>query len=472
MGSSAVWVFLPFEVIIAVACCLGNVLVIWAVWTCGALRQPTFCFIVSLAVADFLVGSVAIPIAVLVDIHMKIPFYGCLFMCCVIIMLEVASVALLLAIAVDRFLRVRIPLTYKSTVSKKRSWIVVTLCWFAAVLLSFIPMFGWHNPLDADSIQCSFLTVISTSYLVNFIFFSFFLPPLALMTCLYCYIFLTTRRQLRANIGLAAESRTYYQKEHRLAASLVLVFCLFAVCWLPVFLMFTVTLYSQNIEVPSVAIDIAVLLSHANSAVNPIVYAFKIPKIKEACMKLWRRVYHDGEQQQKFPALSQVSGALRVALLESGISKVCHLQRGVDWVSAEQLAEIGGFRSVRLALQMLNRLKSDLSFPVWDYLDMSPVDQCQSEEPVFPELVTDLRDPEMQNWQEGQGMLLSLGTLTLGLFSTLTKRILYLACTKALNFHSLRDVRQSKWTEVVQAGSSPKGSWRSLYKRPIEKRLG
>ncbi|XP_017543414.2 adenosine receptor A1-like [Pygocentrus nattereri] len=297
MGSSAVWVFLPLEMIIAVACCLGNVLVIWAVWTCGALRQPTFCFIVSLAVADFLVGSVAIPIAVLVDIGMNIPFYGCLFMCCVIIMLQVASVVLLLAIAVDRFLRVRIPLTYKSTVSKKRLWIVVALCWVSAALLSFIPMFGWHGSLGADRIQCSFLTVISTSYVVNFIFFSLYLPPLALMTGLYCYIFLTTRRQLRANIGVAAESRTYYQKEHRLAASLVLVLVLFVVCWLPVFLMFTVTLYSPNIEVPYVAIDIGVLLSHAHSAVNPIVYAFRIPKIKEACRNLWRRVYHDREQQ-------------------------------------------------------------------------------------------------------------------------------------------------------------------------------
>ncbi|XP_036425577.1 adenosine receptor A1-like [Colossoma macropomum] len=298
MGSSAVWVFLPLEVIIAVACCLGNVLVIWAVWTCGALSQPTFCFIVSLAVADFLVGSVAIPIAALVDIRMNTSFYGCLFMCCIIIMLQVASVVLLLAIAVDRFLRVHIPLRYKSTVSKKRLWIVVTLCWVTAALLSFIPMFGWHNTLGADSIQCSFLTVISISYVVNFIFFSFFLPPLAVMTGLYCYIFLTTRRLLRANIGVAAESRTYYQKEHRLAVSLFLVLGLFVVCWLPVFLTVTVKLYGHNIEVPSVAIDIGVLLSHANSAVNPIVYAFRIPKIKKACRKLWRRVSHDREQQQ------------------------------------------------------------------------------------------------------------------------------------------------------------------------------
>ncbi|XP_017563864.1 adenosine receptor A1-like [Pygocentrus nattereri] len=298
MGSSALWVFLPLETIIGVTCCLGNALVIWAVWTCGALRQPTFCFIVSLAVADFLVGSVVIPVSVLVDIGINTSFHGCLFMCGIIIMLEVASVALLLAIAVDRFLRVRIPLTYRSTVSKKRLWIVVALCWVTAALLSFIPMFGWHRSLGADSTECRFFNVISYSYLVYFIFFSLYLPPLAIMTGLYCYIFLTTRRQLRANIGVGAKSSTYYQKEHRLAASLVLVLVLFVVCWLPLFLMVTVRSYGHNIEVPSVAIELGVLLTHAHSAVNPIVYAFKIPKIKEACMKLWRRCSHNSEQQQ------------------------------------------------------------------------------------------------------------------------------------------------------------------------------
>ena len=103
--------YTSLEVLIAVACCLGNLLVIWAVWTCGAMRrQPTFCFIVSLAVADFLVGAVAVPVAVLVDSLVRIPFYGCVALCSVVIILTQASVHSLLAIALDRFLRVYIPL--------------------------------------------------------------------------------------------------------------------------------------------------------------------------------------------------------------------------------------------------------------------------------------------------------------------------------------------------------------------------
>lgn len=102
-------IYISLEVLIAVGCCLGNVLVIWAVWRSGALNQTTFCLIVSLAMADFMVGAVAIPLAVVVDVHVKIPFHACLFISCVLIVPLQASVLTLLAIAVDRCLRVCIP---------------------------------------------------------------------------------------------------------------------------------------------------------------------------------------------------------------------------------------------------------------------------------------------------------------------------------------------------------------------------
>ncbi|XP_022530833.2 adenosine receptor A1-like [Astyanax mexicanus] len=312
MSENAMWIFLPLEVVVAVVCCLGNALVIWAVRAGGSLRKPTFCFITALAVADFLVGSVAIPLGVLVDVGMKISFYGCLFMCCNVLMIEMASVTLLLAIAVDRFLRVHIPLTYKTTVIVKRSWIVVTLCWFMAALISFVPMFGWNNSDNLDnldstvhsnstSFKCGFFAVVSTSYLVKLCFLSCFLPVLAIVTGLYCYIFLTTRRQLRAQIGVRKESGTNYLKEQRLAASLALVYVLFAVGWIPVLLMQTVKHYYGVETVPSSVMHVGVLLSHANSAVNPVVYSFRIPMINKAFRKLWVRLFHCRAQQDNDP---------------------------------------------------------------------------------------------------------------------------------------------------------------------------
>ncbi|TDH17355.1 hypothetical protein EPR50_G00007730 [Perca flavescens] len=103
-------IYTLFEVLIAVSCCLGNMLVILALWTSKSIQQPTFYLVVSLAVADFMVGCVAIPLAVVVDGRVKTSFYGCLFISCVIILLTQVSVLSLAAIAVDRFLRVYVPL--------------------------------------------------------------------------------------------------------------------------------------------------------------------------------------------------------------------------------------------------------------------------------------------------------------------------------------------------------------------------
>lgn len=109
MNTEAI-IYTLLEVVIAVCCCLGNMMVVLALWVSKSIKQPTFCLIVSLAVADFMVGCVAIPLAVVVDGHMQTSFYSCLFQSCVVITLTLVSILCLMAIAVDRFLRVYIPL--------------------------------------------------------------------------------------------------------------------------------------------------------------------------------------------------------------------------------------------------------------------------------------------------------------------------------------------------------------------------
>ncbi|KAM9410234.1 adenosine receptor A1-like isoform 2-T2 [Pholidichthys leucotaenia] len=232
------------EVIIAISCCLGNMLVILALWTSKGIKQPTFSLIVSLAVADFLVGCVAIPSAVVVDGKLRTSFHACLFISCVVILLTFVSVLCLAAIAVDRFLRVYIPLRYKRTVTQKHSCLMVATCWLVAVPLSFTPMFGWYNhenlPASVNSTMCCrFIDVIPFSYLVYFNFFLCTLIPLLVMVVLYSFVFCTIRGNLRKKPGNNAQnaSQHYLRKEKQLAGSLSLVLALFALSWLPLHIM-------------------------------------------------------------------------------------------------------------------------------------------------------------------------------------------------------------------------------------------
>ncbi|XP_030586108.1 adenosine receptor A3-like [Archocentrus centrarchus] len=284
------------EVLIALSCCLGNMLVILALWTTKIIQQPTFCLIGSLALADFLVGCVAIPLAVVVDGRVKTSFNTCLFISCVVILFTLVSVLSLLAIALDRFLRVYIPLRYKRIVTQGHSCFVVAACWLIAIPLSFTPMLGWYNHETLSNsvnstIICRFIAVIPMSYLVYFSFFLLNLTPLLVMTALYSYVFGTIRGNLREKPGSGAQkqSQKYLRKEQKLAGSLALVLALFALSWLPLHIMNCIVYFDEKTDIPVIVLYAGILLSHANSAVNPVVYAFKIQKIKRAFLKIRRQ---------------------------------------------------------------------------------------------------------------------------------------------------------------------------------------
>ncbi|KAL2091060.1 hypothetical protein ACEWY4_013323 [Coilia grayii] len=292
-------IYTTVGVLIAVPCCLGNLLVIWAVCTCGVLKQqPIFCFIVSLAVADFLVGAVSVPLRVLADSRMQMPFYGCLSFCCWVLYLPLLSVFSQLSLACDRFLRVFIPLRYKTTVTPRRCWWVVAACWIMAALVSFIPLMGWNNRANiphSNWSDCQFLNVMSMSYLVHLYFYTCFVIPMLVMLVLYCGIFALIHRQLRSpTIGV---SQSYFQKERKLTMSLVMVLVLFAVSWLPIHIMDMVNYYRGVYTVPLGAIYAGILLFQASSAVNPVIYALKIQHIRAACRSILSRVFVCKEEE-------------------------------------------------------------------------------------------------------------------------------------------------------------------------------
>lgn len=67
---------------------------------------------------------------------------------------------------------------------------------------------------------------------------------------------------------------------------------------------------------------------------------------------------------------------------------------------------------------------------------------------------------------------MSFTTPQLGKFETVVKKAIYNACVKVSHCRSLEGMKASRWTDYFGPGSSPKGSWLSLYKPPVNKRTG
>nr|8CU6_A Chain A, Adenosine receptor A2a,Soluble cytochrome b562 [synthetic construct] len=205
MGSS---VYITVELAIAVLAILGNVLVCWAVWLNSNLQNVTNYFVVSLAAADILVGVLAIPFAITISTGFCAACHGCLFIACFVLVLAQSSIFSLLAIAIDRYIAIAIPLRYNGLVTGTRAAGIIAICWVLSFAIGLTPMLGWNNcgqPKEGKAhsqgcgegqVACLFEDVVPMNYMVYFNFFACVLVPLLLMLGVYLRIFAAARRQL------------------------------------------------------------------------------------------------------------------------------------------------------------------------------------------------------------------------------------------------------------------------------------
>ncbi|XP_071316800.1 adenosine receptor A2b [Trachinotus anak] len=314
--------YIGIEVVIAVLSISGNILVCWAVAINTTLKNATNYFLVSLAVADILVGCLAIPFAITISIGIHLDFYGCLFLACFVLVLTQSSIFSLLAIAIDRYLAVKIPLRYNELMTGKTAREIIAILWILSFVIGLIPFFGWNlksgcrtnssgvdnttntglvqelsgkgDLLHSCKLQCYFESVVDMHYMVYFNFFVCVLLPLLIMLGIYLKIFTVARKQLRQiELKCVGNGDSHHhgllQKEIRAAKSLSIIVGLFAVCWLPVHILNCLTLFYEELKKPEIVMYVAIILSHANSAVNPIIYAYRIQDFRNTFRKILAR---------------------------------------------------------------------------------------------------------------------------------------------------------------------------------------
>ncbi|XP_073471844.1 adenosine receptor A3 [Aquarana catesbeiana] len=283
--------YITVETMIGISAILGNILVIWAVKLNSNLQNTTFFFIVSLAFADLAVGVLVMPLAIIVSLGMKLPFYSCLFMCCLMIILTNASILSLLAVSIDRYLRIKIPTRYKIVITPRRIYLSIWFVWILSFLVGLVPMFGWNKKPESNYLECKFLDVMKMEYMVYFNIFGWVFLPMLVILALYIEVFYLIRKHIRKNISNTGRRGIFYGKEYKTAKSLALVFLLFAISWLPLSICNCYIYYAKVTQYSSAFkwfISVAILLSHANSAMNPIIYAFKIKKFKDSYSQIIR----------------------------------------------------------------------------------------------------------------------------------------------------------------------------------------
>lgn len=162
------------------------------------------------------------------------------------------------------------------------------------------------------------------------------------------------------------------------------------------------------------------------------------------------------------------SASLRSSLREAGCTKLGHLMK-MTATSMDTLRARSNITSIRLINRVVEEVCTALPPSLRTYAETHALhDQWTEEgEYSFPSL---LITPAVGEWQEGEGKLLSFTTPHLNTFKDAGKKAIYHLCVKVRSIKSLVGLRESRWTEFLGTDVSPKGSWRSLYKLPIEKR--
>uniref|UniRef100_A0A2C9K1H0 G-protein coupled receptors family 1 profile domain-containing protein n=1 Tax=Biomphalaria glabrata TaxID=6526 RepID=A0A2C9K1H0_BIOGL len=281
-------VYITAEVVVGVMSVIGNSIVIAAIWKNRRLHTITNVFVGNLAMADIVVGLLAAPCAALAYKGLPKNFYGCVFINSVILIVTNISILMLLGVALERFLAIKEPFLYQRTLTVRRAIYINSCIWVIGFLLGMVPMYGWNKGAK-DLEVCLFTNVITYEYMVYFQFFGLVLLPLFLMMCIYIYILIIVRRHMKQTNALRnmfqqeRRAQEGFSKDVKAAKMLALVILFFGIFWLPVNILNSLSLFCDVACSPPYEVLLAaIVMSHANSCINPFLYAASNSRIKRA----------------------------------------------------------------------------------------------------------------------------------------------------------------------------------------------
>ena len=287
-GKPRVWtttdfVYMAAESVVGLLTVVSNALVLAALLRYRYLRTVTNCYIGSLAVADVLVGLLVPPLVVVAHAGLPRNFYACVLVNSLVNCFTVISIISLVCVAFDRYLAVRLPVFHLNVATKRLAYKMTALVWALGFVLGLLPLFGWHtDPEGFDT--CSYMRVIPVQFNVYLQFFGVLVPILISVFLVYCSVYCaysTNIRKHRTEPVTGNEPSVMRANQFRVLTTLTAIFSLFALCWVPLYVINCIRLWSPETRVNSKLILFTTVLTHLNSFINPILYAVNQPGFRQ-----------------------------------------------------------------------------------------------------------------------------------------------------------------------------------------------
>ena len=277
-------VFVSIYSLLSLLVILGNSLIIIAFTRNSKLRTSTNLFFVSLAVSDLVVGAVSIPCwmyILLYDLNHPTPSAFNLQFRKVYTFLDICSaltsIAHLTMISIERNIAISKPLRHR-----------VMPRWYYYCAIAATWMYGL---VIAGIFVTDFKVAMWLKYRGLLSTMAGFFVPLLVIICMYANIYKSVKLfNIRRRSYSISSLQNKVHHERTTAKTVVIVTSLFVASWLPFCTLSVLAIFWPHYLPRGMSLmhllDFVKFLHYSNSAINPVVYTYRILEVRTALMRI------------------------------------------------------------------------------------------------------------------------------------------------------------------------------------------
>ncbi|KAH9523313.1 hypothetical protein Btru_066364 [Bulinus truncatus] len=285
--------------------CIVNIFTILVVWRTTLLRTYAFTYVVSLAVADFIVGLQFLPLALFFLPPTRVRLFNynihmCLLMNGLTVGMTSVSLLHMGIISIDRYFYIVRPYFYEKAVNSRLVTTLIVLSWTMGVFLLVLPQLIHKDVVSVPS--CDLTLLVPVWHLFYGVWILYFSVTL-LILLMYVLIFLAAVKQRRAVnvISTSIEptagsynSQTFNRDRRRSFRFFLTLFGVFFMCLTPVVVVMGLDYY---LDVPVILYRFFVVLAMSNSGMNFVIFALqnKVFRVSLLRMLKWENCIRDSE---------------------------------------------------------------------------------------------------------------------------------------------------------------------------------
>ncbi|KAM3856471.1 trace amine-associated receptor 5-like [Vipera latastei] len=286
----AIYVVCAIGVLVTI---MGNLLVVISIFHFKILHTPTNLLLLSLALADLLLGLTVLPFSTVRSVE-GCWYFGddfCRLHTFLDTMFCLTSIFHLCFISVDRHSAICDPLLYPTKFTTRVACIYIALGWGVPVFYTSIFLYSKEIEERLGQFLQDLPCIGSCQLLYNklwgWINFPVFFSPCLIMIGLYTKIFIVATRQAKqiSNINKKPRGSKHQtgaaKRERKAAKTLGIAVGIYLFCWLP-FTIDTIVDSLLDFITPPVVFDVLIWFAYFNSACNPLIYVFSYRWFRKA----------------------------------------------------------------------------------------------------------------------------------------------------------------------------------------------